>query len=191
MSNKKYFSSDFHLGHEMMIRKKARNFRDTEEMDRYIIYSMVDNIEKGSDFYFLGDLAWHPAGAEFFFREMNRKKINVHWIVGNHDKRVKQYFRKAASVSSIKEIKLYDGENTYPTILCHYPMLTYNKSHYNAFLLFGHHHAHTNGKEEIKAFERSGKRLNVNCEFYGFKPIAEKEVINIMKGRPDNWDLIR
>jgi calcineurin-like phosphoesterase family protein len=188
--SRKYFSSDFHLGHRMIVRQDARNFSSIEYMDHYIIRNIMDNMERGSDFYFLGDLAWTPEGAEFFFREAKKKNISVHWIVGNHDRRVKQYFSVATTIAAMREVKLTDGENTYPATLCHYPMLTYNKSHYNAFLLFGHHHAHTHGKEEIDRFEKNGKRLNVNCEFHDYLPVSEEQVIEIMKSRPDNWDLI-
>jgi len=90
-------------------------------------------------------------------------------------------------MSSLKDV--YIGDKL-PVVLCHYPMLTWNKSHYNSFMLYGHHHTNSNGTAEL-AYKAEGKMLNVNVEFHNYMPWSEEEVIEYMSHRPDNWDLIR
>lgn len=195
----KWFSSDWHLSHEMTIEKSGRPFKDVEEMDNTILYNMFQNCTRGDDFYYLGDLSWDRKMVERTYEIAKSKKIRLHWILGNHDQRWRKQFRNAIktynkmnTMSEMMEIKLTDEKgNHYPTVLCHYPMLTWNKSHYNSFFLFGHHHKTTHKADEIKKFEENGKRLNVCCEFHDYKPLSELDVIQIMKTRPDNWDIIR
>lgn len=194
----KWFSSDWHLGHSKTIEMGSRPFKDVEEMDNKIIENMFVDVKRGDDFYFLGDMAWNVANIIRVLEVAAKKKIRFHWILGNHDFRfVKQFqgkikqYNQLNSMHDMFEVKLTDKEgNHYPTILCHYPMLTWNKSHYNSFLLFGHHHRKTHKAEEIAKFEQNGKMLNVCCEFHDYKPVNELDIIEIMSKRPNNWDYI-
>lgn len=194
----KWFSSDWHLGHSKTIELGSRPFKDADEMDNTIIENMFYNVKRGDDFYFLGDLAWNASNIIRVLEVAAKKKIRFHWILGNHDFRfVKQFqgrikqYNQLNSMHDIFEVKLTDEEGKhYPTFLSHYPMLTWNKSHYNSFLLFGHHHQKTHKADEIRKYELQGKRLNVCCEFYDYKPVNELEVIEIMSKRPNNWDYI-
>lgn len=168
-------------------------------MNTHIVEAMFSQVKKGDDFYFLGDIGWDIKLIDYVLEEAKEKKIRFHWILGNHDKRFeKQYrgrikeFNSSNTMHDILEVKLTDrAVKHYPTTLCHYPMMTWNKSHYNAFLLFGHHHVNTHKADEIKKLEKSGKMLNVNCEFHNYKPWHELEIIEEMSTRPDNWDIIK
>ena len=194
----KWFTSDWHLGHNAAIEYGQRPFKDTEEMSNQIIKNMFSYTRRGDDLYFLGDLAWGKEWIEIVLEEATKRKIRFRWILGNHDMRYAnlyknriKVFNKHNSMHEMIEIKLTDKEGKhYPTTLCHYPMFTYNKSHYNAFLLFGHHHATTHGAGVISQFEKQGKRLNVNCEFHDYRPVSEIEIIEAMRHKPNNWDLI-
>lgn len=195
----KWFSSDWHLGHKATLELGQRDFKNVKEMDKTIIENMVMTPNKGDILYFLGDFGWdEEAIFEMIFR-LSKRKIRLVWILGNHDKRYEKKFlpiikqqNKLNAMYDMYETKLTDKDNKhYPTILCHYPMLTWNRSHYNSFQLYGHHHANTWKNEEMDKFEKTGKKLNVCCEFHSYKPISELEVISMMKTRPDNWDLIK
>jgi calcineurin-like phosphoesterase family protein len=195
----KYFSSDWHLGHEGSIKFSNRPFANAEEMDRVIIQRMTAPIKKGDDFYFLGDLAWETKSAEMFF-EAFPSKARFYWILGNHDKdkqrtclnsKLKPFEKYCAFVGDLLEIKLSitPNDSRQDITLAHYPMITWNKSHYNAWQLFGHHHTHSWKHEEIPV-RTHGKQLNVNCEFYDYQPLNEHTVIELMSRKPSNWDLI-
>jgi calcineurin-like phosphoesterase family protein len=51
-----YFSSDWHLGHENVIRFSKRPFSSVEQMDSAIIKNMTSPLKRGDEFFFLGDL---------------------------------------------------------------------------------------------------------------------------------------
>lgn len=195
----KWFSSDWHLGHHLTIEHSHRPFKDVEEMSDVIIHNMFKDCKRGDDFYFLGDLSWDRKIVERVYEAAQKGRFRLHWILGNHDKSWGKQFRntikvynKMNTMSEMMNIKLTDKDGKhYPTVLCHYPMLTWDKSHYNSFLLFGHHHLTTHKADEIKKFEESGKKLNVCCEFHDYKPLNEIQVIDIMNTRPDNWDIIK
>lgn len=183
----KYFISDLHLGHRSMITKGGRNFKDINKMNDYILYNVFKNVNKGDDFYHAGDLAWDTDSLLKIIEIIRKKKFKFHLILGNHDKVAKQYYNFFESVSNIKDIKI----NKYPITICHYPMFTWNKSHYNAGLLFGHHHTSTYGFKQIREFELNGKKININCEFNNYEAYTENEILEILKNRPNNWDLIK
>jgi calcineurin-like phosphoesterase family protein len=146
---------------------------------------MISVLNPGDEFYFLGDLAWRRYNFDGFFDRWP-KNVNFHWILGNHDKNYTPFKSKCASISEMNRTQI--GENT--VILCHYPMLTWHKSHYNSWMLFGHHHVNSHGTKDLETLAR-GKMLNVNVEFNNFMPYSEIEIAKIMESKPDNWDLIK
>ena len=183
----KWFSSDWHLGHANVIRFSDRPFKSVEEMNKEIIRRMFAPMKKGDDLYLLGDLSWSEEGYEMIFAEADRKGVNIHWILGNHDqKEYRKYRNRVKSITDYREIKVQGHSVT----LCHYPMLTWNKSHFDAWMLFGHHHTSGHGDSKIKELTK-GKMLNVNCEFNDYKPYSENDIIRIMESRPHNWDFIQ
>lgn len=195
----KYFSSDWHLGHTKVIEMGKRPFKNIDEMNDVIIDNMFVNVNKGDDFYFIGDIGYSAKEAIRVLEVASKKNARFHWILGNHDHRLKKQFQgkikqycQLNTMHETLEVKLTDKEGKhYPAFLCHYPMLTWNKSHYNSFLLFGHHHKYTHKADEIRKFELGGKKLNVCCEFHDYKPLSELDVIDIMGTRPNNWDYIK
>jgi calcineurin-like phosphoesterase family protein len=61
-------------------------------------------------------------------------------------------------------------------------MKVWPRSHYNSFQLFGHSHGKL--KEE-------GKQLDISVENINYTPISLDEVIDVMKNKPDNFNLVR
>jgi calcineurin-like phosphoesterase family protein len=182
-----YFSSDWHLGHENVIRFSKRPFSSVEQMDSAIIKNMISPLKRGDEFFFLGDLSWNiPVGERFFYSLP--EGVQFHWILGNHDydKYLKPFEQYCASISTIKELKPAKDQLL---VLCHYPMISFNKSHHNAWQLYGHHHRRPNGKDNLFP-NFQGKRLNINLEFHDFKPLTLKDVEQHMAKQPDNWDYL-
>ena len=58
-------------------------------------------------------------------------------------------------------------------VLCHFPMLTWNRAHYGAWHLHGHCHGSLDGKFD-------GKRLDVGVDCHDFAPISYPEVKALM-----------
>ena len=180
----KYFTSDWHLGHKLMIKLGFRPFQTLEEMNNTIIDNIFSVLKKGDILYFLGDIGWDNKTIIYFFENMP-KNIQFHWILGNHDKNITKYTKYCSSISPIKEVKIEDTK----VVLCHYPLTTWNRSHFNSFMLFGHHHIGSHGTDKLDTHTQ-GKMLNVNVEFNDYKPWSEKDILRYMVQQPDNWDYI-
>jgi len=69
-------------------------------------------------------------------------------------------------------------------VLCHYPMLSWPRSHYGSWLLHGHHHVGT-----LPFFP--GKTMNVGVDKNQYCPVSWPEVVEYMKLQPPNWNLVR
>jgi calcineurin-like phosphoesterase family protein len=181
----KWFSSDWHLGHDNVMKFSERPFENIDDMNEKIISNMLSVVNQGDELYFLGDLAWRVYALNKFFDRWP-KRVNFHWILGNHDKSWQSFKNRCTSVSEMK--KTHIGNNT--VILCHYPMLTWDKSHYNSWMLFGHHHRNSHGTIEVEKLT-TGKMLNINLEFNNFMPYSEDQIATIMAEKDNNWDLIK
>ncbi len=183
----KYVTSDLHLGHKRIITEtfSGRPWDTIEEHDKAIVDNIMKPLKRGDELFVLGDLSWSKDGYWRFFNSIP-KKVTVHWVLGNHDlKPYKQWKHLVTSVCELKHIRIQ--KNT--VALCHYPMITWNKSHYDSWMLYGHHHINGIGIEELDKLT-SGKMLNVNIEMHDYKPWSEEEIVEYMSHRPHNWDYI-
>lgn len=181
---KKIFTSDWHLGHKRIITPdfSDRPWDTVEEMDAAIIENMFTGLKKNDMIFFLGDLYWNN---QSFWKMYNQlpKGVRFIWVLGNHDNKIaKQHYAHFESISHMAETKIMGNH----VVLCHYPMASWSRSHYNSFQLYGHHHL--NGHHEPTVF---GKQLNVNLEFHNYMPWTEEEIVEYMSHRPDNPDLVR
>jgi calcineurin-like phosphoesterase family protein len=185
-----YFTSDWHLDHANIIRFCNRPFHHVDEMNNAILKNFFDIVKKGDTVFFLGDLAFGDEVISPFFCRMDREEINICIIYGNHDKELRKYLcsnRYHISVKSVDDIISTDIEGQSVT-LCHYPMLTFNKSHFGAWQLFGHHH---NGNyHKVIPPQFMGKKMNIGVDMNEFKPVSWNQVVEYMKKQPDNWDLL-
>jgi calcineurin-like phosphoesterase family protein len=171
-----FFASDHHFNHLRMA--TMRGFATMEEMNEKIIENH-NKVVKGNDTtYLLGDFTFRQ-DPENFIKRMNG---HFYFVFGNHDAREIRHPKIIHSVKGFYDIKLHDQKIT----LCHYPMVTWNCSHYGAWNLHGHHHHPTIIQEKFP-----GKRMNVAMEAINLTPVSFDEVVAYMDKQPDNWDLIK
>jgi len=181
----KYFTSDFHIGHTKVIQFSKRPFSSVQEMDDTIIKNVISILKPKDELYFLGDFSWSLSSSQKFFSQLPYD-VDFYYILGNHENGHERFKSRCKVISPLYEIVIAGNITT----LCHYPMITWNKSHYNSWHLFGHHHNNSNGTDKLSSLVH-GKALNVNIEFHDYKPWSEDEIVAYMSKRPDNWDLIR
>lgn len=176
----KYFTSDWHLGHEGSIKFMRRPFDSSENMFGVLSENMF-SLPKGSDLYMLGDGAWNTNILVEFLRKKPHN-IQLHWIKGNHDNRINfnSISKYLTSVSDMKTIKV--GKQK--IVLCHYPLAVWDSSHWNSWQLHGHIHMVSPEYFPI------GKQINVNVEFHNYKPWSYDEIVEEMKNRYDNSDYL-
>jgi len=189
-----YWTSDLHLSHASILKGfRGTIFKSVEEHNEIITENLLA-IPRGSRLYLLGDLFWKFNSEQIkeFFDKFQKKKIQIFIILGNHDKGASTYKHKAVkSISYIKEITV----EKQPITMCHYPLLIFNRSHYSSINLYGHIHKGDHTFEVMKTISNIdqilGKSLNVNLEFHQFRPWSFEEILEEMKNKPDNWDLIK
>mgnify|MGYP005838659031 CR=1 FL=1 len=196
-----WFSSDWHLGHEKILSLARRPYSNAQEMNNHILDIYKKTVKRGDNFYYLGDLAWKVDIIYDFFRKIfnYEKHHNFFWILGNHDLKFQNKLSNLPQLgkhlhiyNGIHEIKILDNEEKYRITLCHYPMITWNCSHFGAWQLYGHHHNDYSGDFQFLRDHNPsmGKQYNVAWDNNNYKFINFHEIKHTMGLLQNNWDLI-
>lgn len=132
-----WFTADYHHGHPPIIRHANRPV-SPEDHDEWLINEVHNKyIGKKDRVYMLGDISMAiRKEAEKFLGRLNGQKSLVK---GNHDKNIHNspHFIKIDSMMDF-EYKQF-GLNLH-IVLCHYPMMSWNKSYHGSWSLYGHVH---------------------------------------------------
>lgn len=179
-----FFISDLHIGHKNVIQFDERPFHNTDEMHCEIIKCWNSVINDEDIVYYLGDLTFCGKSVTNQIIYSIRGKIN--FILGNHDK-MKDIIKlnRWENVHEYgTEIFIKDGDlntrncNGYQQlILSHYPIFSWNRSHYGSFHLHGHSHGNLM-KSNPEFYQR--KILDVSCNIIDYTPISYTQVKNLM-----------
>ena len=64
------------------------------------------------------------------------------YIRGNHDKALNDYLKSRSflDLGNLKEITIIEDDSKYSITMCHFPLMSWNKSHYGSWSLCGHSH---------------------------------------------------
>lgn len=151
-----FFTSDLHLGHANIIKYCDRPFATVLEMNEEIIKRHNSVVGKNDIVYDLGDFCF---GKDEYSHRLNGKRIRIN---GSHDKKC-----------GVDMYRLFVDINHYLQliILCHYPMRSWEKSHYGSWMLYGHHH----GK-----LQPYGLSFDVGVDTNNFYPYSLHQVTEIM-----------
>lgn len=132
-----WFTSDTHFGHSRVIEYSKRPYVDVDEMNEALVDQWNSVVRPGDCVYHLGDFAFlRPPDAVRLAQRLNGQKFLV---FGNHDKRLrdnKPFLDQWVWAKDVAEITVNDQK----IILFHYPLVTWNKSHYGSWSLHGHCH---------------------------------------------------
>jgi calcineurin-like phosphoesterase family protein len=167
-----FFESDFHFNHRLMLQTRPQ-FHSLDEMNDTFIENHNKVVTEHDTVYYGGDFSW--SDPEPFLNRLNGHFV---FIRGNHDKRIPRHKKIIHSVDGYYDTKFNEQKFT----VCHYPMHSWNCSHWGSWLMYGHHHRPT---------DFGGKTINCSMDARDFKPISWDEIVEYMKNRPDNWDLIK
>jgi len=138
-----YFSSDWHLGHANILKFDKRDFKNVQEMDDYIIKMATRTLKTGDNFYYHGDWALCPLPkAEGYMAALASTGANLFFIKGNHDKKdnISLFKKYGTFLGEQKTINFRLNGQDYPTVLNHYAMRVWDRSHHGAYHLYGHSH---------------------------------------------------
>lgn len=177
MNNKNiWFSSDPHYFHKNIIKYCDRPFESASEMNEKMIRNWNSVVAPQDDVYLLGDFCF--SGEEDAVKVAQRLNGNKRIIWGNHDKKLKRTALKNCFGWSGEylELKVPDtgmerGEQM--IVMCHYPMITWNKAHRGSWMLHGHCH------NKLR-YPFDAKILDVGVDGHNFTPISYAQVKAIM-----------
>jgi calcineurin-like phosphoesterase family protein len=139
----KFYISDTHFGHANIIEYCKRPFTGTLEMEYALIQAWNRKVAVNDEVWFLGDFTFHKERDKGhvldIFNQLNGSK---HMVIGNHDPQwVRDMF---LSVHDIKEVRdtyhIHDKDVEMRIVLCHYPMLSWNRDTWGALHFYGHVH---------------------------------------------------
>lgn len=191
-----WFTADLHAFHKNILKfqKERRetmgitdDMSDTEAMEKHnewIVKMWNMTVDKHDHVYILGDVSFGtPEETRKFLERLHGQK---HLIIGNHDKSCKGLENYFVSVSQIKEFPIkkhqYDflEENIY-LVLCHFPMVAWNRRLHGAFMVHGHTH-----NSLLKINEESEElRVDVglDSELADFSLVSLESLYKFMKNK--------
>lgn len=161
----KYFTSDTHFDHAKLVTLCKFPFANVDEYNETLIANWNSVVKPEDVVYHLGDFGFHKN----LLRIIERLTGSIILICGNHDRNnVKNLFHKFAAVKDLHEV---DVMGEHKTILCHYPLQSWNCSHYGSFHLHGHCHG---------SMQSTGRRLDVGCMLHNWAPVSEVRVKELL-----------
>ena len=168
---------------------QSRGFETVDEMNNYIIKKWNEKVSENDTVYHLGDFSNGSLKETIDLRDKLNGKI--HLIIGNHDFNLLKYKKFIDLFESVKD---YDEcfINNKKVILCHYPILYYNKNNDEGIMLYGHIHNSFTEKNMMKNITKDIKLysagmnyscnyINCYCEIFDYKPQTLSELIAINK----------
>jgi calcineurin-like phosphoesterase family protein len=167
-----FFTGDEHFFHKNIIRFCNRPYLSVEEMNEAIIQNHNEIVSDNDITIHLGDFTLLKNSPEIFkiIKRLNGKHT---FIQGSHDR-----WLQDKRYQQIWEKKI----DEYYVVCCHYAMRVWPRSHYNSWQLYGHSHGN---------LEPVGKQWDVGVDNNNFYPVSFDSLVEIMKNRPDNFNLVK
>jgi calcineurin-like phosphoesterase family protein len=183
-----YFASDYHIGHHNVIKFDGRPFENVKEMHETLIKNWNSVVQDEDIVFYLGDFAFNEGEAKWFREQLKGK---IYFIMGNHDRirnisklGFEKVFGDDTSLGGATIfVKDEDANRGYQDIiLCHYPILSWNKSHHGSWHIHGHCHQSIARNTEMSWYYKR-KVIDVGTNGLGYTPISYSELKKIMSTR--------
>ena len=169
----KWFASDYHLGHENIIKYCQRPFKNLNHMNNEIIQRHNQRVKPNDMVFFLGDFCFRnsPGGksgegeshkAEYYLKQLNGMFIPLQ---GNHD-------RNNSLKTNIEKIIIRYANQRIN--LCHNPV---NADPRYKFNFCGHKH----NLWKFKRFGHKSYIINISCDMWNFYPVRFEEIMREFK----------
>ncbi|MFW6243144.1 MAG: metallophosphoesterase [bacterium] len=160
-----------------------RPFENVHHMNMYMIEQWNNVVKPSDEVYYLGDFMYKMNPNTFVTNVLNKLNGKIYLIKGNHDKRyLNKYLERVEWIKDVEYLKYeHTDSKKYKFVLFHYPIFCWDGIWGGSIHLHGHTHKNTYDiyfKSPI-----SERLLNVNCEFFDYKPISIEQVIDIMKDK--------
>jgi calcineurin-like phosphoesterase family protein len=171
-----FFTSDYHLGHDMIIVHCNRPFRTVREMDRVITRNHNSVVSPDDIVYMAGDFSMYGPTHKGILRKYC-KKLNgrIHLILGNHDLKDARTLVDDVGFFSVH----YPYLEVEEFVVVHDPALS--QVDRSRTFLGGHIH---------DLFKTMKNFINVGVDVRDFKPVSIDQVRELekeMKTREGGW----
>lgn len=127
-----------------------KDAEDIKGHDAWIKEMWLNTTKRGDHVYVLGDFIMSNKDyAIKYLHSLKSKGCNIHLIVGNHDKATENMSNMFNSIDLLKVVDFkktafpFIQEETFPCVMCHYPMKSWPRKHHGAVNLYGHVHANS------------------------------------------------
>lgn len=162
-----FFTSDLHIGHSKIIQYCNRPFSSVQEMDEAFITKWNAKVPPNGKVWMIGDIFFCDAkrATEIMFR-LNGEK---HLILGNHDKMIRNQKPVQNLFTRIYQDLHQETIDGIPVIMCHYPLLSWNRAFHGSFMLHGHVHS----TEPTNGIHR---RYDVGVDANDYAPVSWAEI---------------
>ena len=178
-----FFTADIHFGHDREFIYKDRGCDSIQEHDERLVHNFNECLKPDDQLYIIGDVSCGRAALEKSIEFLSQLKCKVYVIKGNHDDQLFQQRKKLPyNIHFIDSVYLDINIQGQKISLCHYPMVCWNGSHWNNWLLYGHVHN--------KQIPLNGKTLDVSPNKDHMYPYLFEEINQIIQNKPNNWDFI-
>lgn len=179
----RWFTSDTHYYHSNIIKYCKRPYDNVTEMNEALIHNYNDVVKDNDEVYHLGDFGFAEPGK--LLEVVKRLKGKKYLILGNHDKNIRKkiddmfqyYFEWIGDYLDITQQDSTITGGKQKIILCHYPLLTWNKAHHGSWMLHGHCHSN------IDHLNVNTRRHDVGVDGNDYRPICYDEVKVIMMNK--------
>jgi calcineurin-like phosphoesterase family protein len=165
--NNIFFTSDQHFSHENVIKFCNRPYASSEEMNQALIDNFNRTVGPDDITYFLGDMFFCKRGEAMSIMSClnGRKRL----ILGNHDKVIKNNKSLQDQFEIIHPDLHEETIDGIKVVMCHYPLLSWNKATHGSFMLYGHAH---NGIP----FDPQYRRMDVGVDAHNYAPISWADI---------------
>jgi len=178
-----FFTSDFHLFHNNVLKFDNRPFDDVHEMHLAIEERWNETVGPDDIVIYCGDLSFaRREDKQYVDKMLLGLNGKIHFVMGNHDKYDEILkMPKFETVQDYLELRLthYNDENIkVETLFCvmHYPIYSWNKKHHGSYMIHGHCHGNLHHGEEAD-FYTNRRVIDVGCMLHDYTPISYSEVI--------------
>jgi calcineurin-like phosphoesterase family protein len=185
-----WFTSDLHLGHGNILREHNRPFDSIDEMNDSLLSSINRRAKTNDILYILGDVAFRNKGgftaAAGMVARLRCKKKRL--VLGNHDRDDASKWAKSGLFESVTRLDELDagGFGYHASLtLCHYPLLSWSRSHYNgtsekpSIMIHGHLHSSREDNERNRA--KGIFRYDCGVDANDYAPVHIADIISFFE----------
>jgi len=180
----KWFMADPHFDHEAIATKMGRKIDgegNIESWNQKCLDVLNEHVGRQDQLFILGDFTWKNPGK--WRSSINCKHITL--IRGNHDTGITR-LRAVFGCDNVQDTKVVKIHGVY-TVLFHYPIAFWDRSHRGSYHLYGHIH-HSQPREALLDLLGDRKSMDVSPEaaldhFGYYRPFSEDDIHSILSVR--------